>query len=124
MCNCFSKNLGLGEAAKRDVGTGANQIPDMSQFPSGKNWFQMPGGNIVQSFSGYVLSADTNGTTINYPISFPDTAYAVSVMWSDASPTTTPTFKLNGNLSDKTKAVIKVTGGAGSFGCLVIAIGR
>ncbi|HGC3211601.1 TPA: hypothetical protein ACIYFW_003042, partial [Escherichia coli] len=23
-------NLGLGEAAKRDVGTGENQIPDMS----------------------------------------------------------------------------------------------
>ncbi|MEH4621902.1 phage tail protein, partial [Enterobacter roggenkampii] len=30
MCNCFSKNLGLQEAAKRDVGTGVNQIPDMS----------------------------------------------------------------------------------------------
>ncbi|MDR5981248.1 phage tail protein, partial [Escherichia coli] len=30
MCNRFSKNLGLGEAAKRDVGTGENQIPDMS----------------------------------------------------------------------------------------------
>ncbi|MEH3920883.1 phage tail protein, partial [Enterobacter asburiae] len=24
------KNLGLKEAAKRDVGTGANQIPDMA----------------------------------------------------------------------------------------------
>lgn len=28
------KNLGLGEAAKRNVGTGANQIPDMSLFAS------------------------------------------------------------------------------------------
>ncbi|EFH4793054.1 hypothetical protein F9381_23025 [Escherichia coli] len=27
-------NLGLGEAAKRNVGTGANQIPDMSLFAS------------------------------------------------------------------------------------------
>ncbi|MEB7015281.1 phage tail protein, partial [Escherichia coli] len=26
--------LGLGEAAKRNVGTGANQIPDMSLFAS------------------------------------------------------------------------------------------
>lgn len=34
MCNCFSKNLGLGEAAKRNVGTGENQIPDMSLFAS------------------------------------------------------------------------------------------
>lgn len=30
----FVKNLGLGEAAKRNVGTGANQIPDMSLFAS------------------------------------------------------------------------------------------
>lgn len=30
----FLKNLGLGEAAKRNVGTGANQIPDMSLFAS------------------------------------------------------------------------------------------
>ncbi|MBL9243301.1 phage tail protein, partial [Escherichia coli] len=28
----FVKNLGLGEAAKRNVGTGANQIPDMGSF--------------------------------------------------------------------------------------------
>ncbi|MCC1987514.1 phage tail protein, partial [Enterobacter roggenkampii] len=28
------KNVGLKEAAKRDVGTGANQIPDMSSFLS------------------------------------------------------------------------------------------
>ncbi|EPN5205891.1 hypothetical protein OU569_24350, partial [Escherichia coli] len=27
-------NLGLGEAAKRDVGTGDNQIPDMGAFAS------------------------------------------------------------------------------------------
>ncbi|EFI9585006.1 phage tail protein, partial [Escherichia coli] len=37
--------LGLGEAAKRNVGTGENQIPDMSAFPSGKNWFQLPSGH-------------------------------------------------------------------------------
>ncbi|WP_201490812.1 gp53-like domain-containing protein [Escherichia coli] len=32
--NTALKNLGLGEAAKRNVGTGANQIPDMSLFAS------------------------------------------------------------------------------------------
>ncbi|MEF4725459.1 hypothetical protein U9785_07910, partial [Escherichia coli] len=45
------ENLGLGEAAKRNVGTGENQIPDMSAFPSGTNWFQLPSGHIVQMFS-------------------------------------------------------------------------
>ncbi|MDD8839098.1 hypothetical protein LAY16_23675, partial [Escherichia coli] len=41
-------NLGLGEAAKRDVGTGDNQIPDMGAFASGSGWFRLPGGYIVQ----------------------------------------------------------------------------
>ncbi|MGA5867391.1 phage tail protein, partial [Escherichia coli] len=27
-------NVGLGEAAKRNVGTGENQIPDMASFAS------------------------------------------------------------------------------------------
>lgn len=31
---CIFINVGLGEAAKRNVGTGANQIPDMSLFAS------------------------------------------------------------------------------------------
>ncbi|HGF6507372.1 TPA: hypothetical protein ACF2YC_004223, partial [Escherichia coli] len=34
--------LGLGEAAKRDVGTGDNQIPDMGAFASGSGWFRLP----------------------------------------------------------------------------------
>ncbi|HFZ4605391.1 TPA: hypothetical protein ACIKPY_004372, partial [Escherichia coli] len=48
------ENLGLGEAAKRNVGTGDNQIPDMGAFASGSGWFRLPGGYIVQfgTFSG------------------------------------------------------------------------
>nr|MDM9205527.1 hypothetical protein [Escherichia coli] len=37
------ENLGLGEAAKRNVGTGDNQIPDMGAFASGSGWFRLPG---------------------------------------------------------------------------------
>ncbi|MEB8324049.1 hypothetical protein NGG98_22705, partial [Escherichia coli] len=29
---CIFINVGLGEAAKRNVGTGSGQIPDMSSF--------------------------------------------------------------------------------------------
>ncbi|ECC9772143.1 phage tail protein [Salmonella enterica subsp. enterica] len=62
--------LGLGEAAKRDVGTGDNQIPDMGAFASGSGWFRLPGGYIVQfgTFSG-------NTTRIisgHFPIPFPN----------------------------------------------------
>ncbi|MEM5523433.1 phage tail protein, partial [Enterobacter hormaechei] len=47
MCNRFSKNLGLKEAAKRDVGTSAGQIPDMSSFLaslSTNGYQRLPGG--------------------------------------------------------------------------------
>ncbi|MCC9336686.1 phage tail protein, partial [Enterobacter hormaechei subsp. steigerwaltii] len=43
----FVKNLGLGEAAKRNVGTGANQIPDMGSFTlsvSGTGYQKLPSG--------------------------------------------------------------------------------
>lgn len=51
LVNQILENLRLGEAAKRDVGTGANQIPDMSLFQSinGSNGIQyLPGGIIIQ----------------------------------------------------------------------------
>ncbi|MFC2855412.1 phage tail protein [Citrobacter farmeri] len=48
----FVKNLGLKEAAKRDVGTGDNQLPDMSTFTfyrNGQNgWDVLPNGMIRQ----------------------------------------------------------------------------
>nr|HEK8483400.1 hypothetical protein [Escherichia coli] len=75
-------NLGLGEAARRNVGTGENQIPDMGAFASGSGWFRLPGGYIVQfgTFSG-------NTTRIisgHFPIPFPNQPLvSVSVM-SDA----------------------------------------
>ncbi|MDF6113328.1 phage tail protein, partial [Escherichia coli] len=42
--------LGLGEAAKRNIGAGANQVPDMSFFTSAKGdngYFSLPDGTIV-----------------------------------------------------------------------------
>ncbi|WNU73432.1 phage tail protein [Escherichia coli] len=74
--------LGLGEAAKRDVGTGDNQIPDMRAFASGSGWFRLPGGYIVQfgTFSGNT----TRFISGHFPIPFPNQPMvSVSVM-SDA----------------------------------------
>ncbi|EMA1799409.1 hypothetical protein SD377_000249 [Cronobacter turicensis] len=55
--------LGLKSASKRDVGTGANQIPDMSSFTystsgSGAFVIKLPGGMVIQ---GDVFSTDSNG---------------------------------------------------------------
>lgn len=117
-------NLGLKEAAKRDVGTGANQIPDMSSFPSGNSWFQLPSGHIVQIFSMSVLGADTNGTSANYPIAFPTTMIAVSALWSDGTVTNAPTYKLMGNTTNRTTLTLKVSSSSGTYGTMIIAVGR
>ncbi|MDD8874273.1 phage tail protein, partial [Escherichia coli] len=45
---CIFINVGLGEAAKRNVGTGENQIPDMSAYSSGSGWQKLPDGSIEQ----------------------------------------------------------------------------
>ncbi|WCF40397.1 phage tail protein [Enterobacter roggenkampii] len=63
----FLQNLGLGEAAKRGVGTAANQLPDMSSFivTGNVNAFviQLPGGIVIQ---GGKVSTDANGfATVN-----------------------------------------------------------
>ncbi|HGD9122617.1 TPA: hypothetical protein ACO6VT_003965 [Escherichia coli] len=59
-------NLGLGEAAKRDVGTGENQIPDMSAYSSGSGWQKLPDGSIEQwgriNFPNNAAAVSTNVT--------------------------------------------------------------
>ncbi|HCX3887933.1 TPA: phage tail protein [Escherichia coli] len=66
--------LGLGEAAKRNVGTGANQIPDMSSYASGSGWRKMPDGSIEQwggiSFPGEHEPVSAN---VSFPIPFTQT---------------------------------------------------
>ena len=64
------ENLGLGEAAKRDVGTGENQIPDMASFASGDGWMKLPNGKILQYGRGAVtptLSPQTMRITFSIP---------------------------------------------------------
>ena len=62
-------NLGLGTAAKRDIGTGANEIPDMSSFEyhnvSGVLVFRLPSGLTIQCGQGLT---DSNG---NFTVSLP-----------------------------------------------------
>lgn len=78
--------LGLGEAAKRDVGTGENQIPDMSAWkrnPSSNRWRKLPDGTIIQmgiSASG-PLGLPVN---ITLPISFSNTNYCVVASYDNA----------------------------------------
>ena len=79
-------NLGLKEAAKRDVGTGANQIPDMNSFTSGYGWQKLPSGLIIQwctvSIPPVGWANPVNGwsqspnISVSLPIPFPNAVVA------------------------------------------------
>ncbi|WP_318385933.1 phage tail protein [Enterobacter sp.] len=62
--------LGLGDAAKRVVGNGLNQIPDMSSFPYGGRWFKQPNGWMVQVGAVTLPQGVASGTS-TYPVPFP-----------------------------------------------------
>ncbi|XUV82786.1 gp53-like domain-containing protein [Enterobacter sp. TMH.L2] len=71
-------NLGLGTAATKNVGTGSNQIPDMSSFTASRastGWQKLPGGLIIQWGQA---STDTSSlVTVAYPIPFPNSIFQV-----------------------------------------------
>ncbi|EPM9622765.1 gp53-like domain-containing protein [Escherichia coli] len=79
---CIFINVGLGEAAKRNVGTGSGQIPDMSSFSgsiASKGYQKLPGGLIIQwgagdAGTGYV---GLTGNEMNFPIAFPSQCFQV-----------------------------------------------
>ncbi|WP_312766077.1 gp53-like domain-containing protein [Enterobacter soli] len=64
--------LGLGTAAKRDVGTGTNNIPDMNSFASGTGWSRLPNGKILQ-WGSYTNPGSVFSGTITFPIPFVST---------------------------------------------------
>ncbi|MCJ1132232.1 phage tail protein [Escherichia coli] len=73
--------LGLGEAAKRNVGTGANQIPDMGSFTlsvSGTGYQKLPSGFILQwgSIGAPGIAQDV---ITHFPIAFPNRCLRVLV---------------------------------------------
>lgn len=81
-------NLGLGNlptfgsAASKDVGTGANQIPDMSSFTSSlgaTGWERLPSGKIKQW--GYASTASGSATqvAVTFPIPFPLECFGVVI---------------------------------------------
>lgn len=80
--------LGLGTAALKNVGVGANQIPDMSSFTSGagtnSQWFKFPNGTIVQS--GYVVTSSSTSINIIFPTQFLNAVGSGGVAYS-LSPT-------------------------------------
>ncbi|MCV4306167.1 gp53-like domain-containing protein [Escherichia coli] len=83
--NALTANLSLGNASKRDVGTGANQIPDMNSFASTRassGYQKLPSGVIVQwgaALAGVGSTAGT-GNTVSFPVAFPN--YCAQILTS------------------------------------------
>lgn len=118
----FVKNLGLGTAATKNVGTGSGQIPDMSSFNTGNtNSFRLPTGHFVQFGTGQTVGG---GFTQSYPTPFPNICQAlVGVVYSTLgvrafiATNTSDRTAANMNVVDQNGNGINVTVG-------YIAIGR
>ncbi|HGB0297428.1 TPA: phage tail protein [Salmonella enterica subsp. enterica serovar Enteritidis] len=71
----FLQNLGLGTAAKKNVGNSAGQVPDMSFFPSNAAgsgvWFKFPNGMILQILECPCPGTDPAGYQFQLPTAFP-----------------------------------------------------
>ncbi|HDR2620734.1 TPA: phage tail protein [Enterobacter chuandaensis] len=70
------ENLGLKGAAKRDVGSGSNQLPDMSLFAGSlgtPGYQKLPSGLIIQ----WGLASGASSYTVTFPVSFPGRTLAL-----------------------------------------------
>ncbi|MQJ02914.1 phage tail protein [Escherichia coli] len=104
---CIFINVGLGEAAKRNVGTGAGQIPDMSFFSSlrgGNGYFSLPDNTIVQYGSATTIRNNEVGI-VTLPFSFPSRFSQVLITHDDASTTGAIAF---GSATPKTVSTFQV----------------
>ena len=70
----FRSNIGLGSAATRTVGNGANQIPDMSYFSAAlsiNGWAKLPNGLIIQQGTSTAATPSSPDVLVYFPIPFP-----------------------------------------------------
>ncbi|HCJ6301705.1 gp53-like domain-containing protein [Enterobacter ludwigii] len=86
-------NVRLGEAAKRAVGSGTNQLPDMALFASSiatNGYAKLPSGLMIQW--GWFGINSTNGVvgnlSITLPVAFPINYLMVNAMFSTQDPST------------------------------------
>lgn len=116
------KNVGLKEAAKRDVGTGANQVPDMSGFTRNlvnNGWQKFPGGLVIQWGMGGMSAGVLTGD-VTFPIAFPSTVFAI--LATDTGGASVPYGTTNRSKTGFTLTRTS-TSGAGNVNGFYLAIG-
>lgn len=134
----FVKNLGLGEAATRNVGTDTGQVPDMSSFTTGHSgaadwpnpksgWSKGPDGVITQ-WGIFGFPVGQTGTNVVFPLPFPARVESITLTMADIqesllSPTTMPAYGVNSTGTSRTGFTARMSG-SGGFNLCYIAKGR
>ncbi|UUN50756.1 hypothetical protein A7A17_12700 [Escherichia coli] len=132
------ENLGLGEAATRNVGTGTGQVPDMSSFTTGHSgaadwpipksgWSKGPDGVITQ-WGTFGFPVGQTGTNVVFPLPFPARVESITLTMADIqesllSPATMPAYGVNSTGTSRTGFTARMSG-AGGFNLCYIAKGR
>ncbi|EIY0214328.1 phage tail protein [Escherichia coli] len=115
--------LGLGTASKRNVGTGANQIPDMSAFASGSGYQKLPGGYILQWGSANAGNSASTGISNTFPIPFPSGIVIITTGQIDPSYTSAQQPAAVGISSPTTTGFIAKSAAANTDAFNYLAIG-
>ena len=131
-------NLGLGEAATRNVGTDTGQVPDMSSFTTGHSgsadwpntrsgWSKGPDGVITQ-WGIFSFPVGRTGTNVVFPLPFPARVESITLTMADIqesllSPTTMPAYGVNSTGTSRTGFTARMSGNGG-FNLCYIAKGR
>ncbi|WP_249039560.1 gp53-like domain-containing protein [Enterobacter ludwigii] len=89
--NALTANLSLGTASKRNVGNGANQIPDMNSFAGSlgfSGYQKLPTGLIIQwgAFNVNATSGAVGTSDVTFPIAFPTAFRHLSALMSTNDP--------------------------------------
>ncbi|HEA1920886.1 TPA: phage tail protein [Escherichia coli] len=138
LVNQVLQNLGLGEAATRNVGTGTGQVPDMSSFTTGHSgaadwpipksgWSKGPDGVITQ-WGIFGFPVGQTGTNVVFPLPFPARVESITLTMADIqesllSPATMPAYGVNSTGTSRTGFTARMSG-AGGFNLCYIAKGR
>ncbi|ELD8749166.1 hypothetical protein [Escherichia coli] len=112
------KKVGLGEAAKRPVGTSdINYIPDMSSFQSERYWQKLP-GKIIQWVP---IPPHDGDQVINLPIPFPGgiLGFAVGAGYEPTSGRIT-TFAINVGTEPKSTIISRASDFISGGSCILI----
>jgi hypothetical protein len=122
----FSK-VGLGTAAKKDVGTGSGQLPSMASFTAGSNstafWYGFPNGMFLMGGNATGITGGVSGNGINFPVPFPNACSFVIPVLVNVGLYGTGPVSFNVNVDSKSRFSVYTTNTASTMAIFWLAFG-